>query len=529
MPKGRRRPLELRVSSSNAGGFDEAQQAITKLFKVATTSRGSSAETSSKPKDSVQPVRRRQSLLSGERSRKQDREQTRKLKIPGAYHSFSTQGSKSSPSCLSGSSSESGSDTDVIKAVLPPRKPQIRRRKSEPPIETEDDAEERPSRTPKQLRPDFEPFKSKGVARRPKDRRSINFEILNCIKTASKKKNKSTPNANLGSIYVFESPVHAPDHLKVGKSNRDPMKRKGEWEKCGVTLIEVEDTDRNCFDHYDIVELLLQTELQNLRRMYKCGVCGRKHNEWFEADKWTVLEVIDRWRTWIKEEQPFDEAWNLTAYWQWRVERAKVSISDVRNLSGKTAIITGSSRGIGARIAKGLAQRGANVVVNYTSARGEAAAAALARDIEALGRKAAGVQANVAIFADLNKIINSALAVSENGKIDLLVHNGATGDDCFLEEMTEEFYQAQMDVNLKGRNNDITVNCVSPGPVETDMWKECEPEVIADFQHMFDATPAALRVGEVSDIVPIVAFLCSEESRWVTGSVVSASGWMSFI
>ncbi|KAL5329034.1 hypothetical protein ACEPPN_002543 [Leptodophora sp. 'Broadleaf-Isolate-01'] len=82
-----------------------------------------------------------------------------------------------------------------------------------------------------------------------------------------------------------------------------------------------------------------------------------------------------------------------------------------RNLSGKTAIITGSARGIGAGIAKGLAQRGANVVVNYTSARGEVAAAVLARDIEAMGRKVAVVQANVAIFADVNKIINSALAV----------------------------------------------------------------------------------------------------------------------
>ncbi|KAH9216918.1 hypothetical protein DL95DRAFT_362535 [Leptodontidium sp. 2 PMI_412] len=227
-----------------------------------------------------------------------------------------------------------------------------------------------------------------------------------------------------------------------------------------------------------------------------------------------------------------------------------------RNLSGKTAIITGSARGIGAGIAKGLAQRGANVVVNYTSARGEVAAAVLARDIEAMGRKVAVVQANVAIFADVNKIINSALA------IDLLVHNAATGDDCFLEEMTEDFYQAQMDVNLKGsrsqrrpqftlshfgrggrivlitsvsarmgmpqqttyaaskaalegickvwatelgRKYDITVNCVSPGPVETDMWKECEPEVTADFQHMINATPAAPRVGEVSDIVPTVA------------------------
>ena len=60
------------------------------------------------------------------------------------------------------------------------------------------------------------------------------------------------------------------------------------------------------------------------------------------------------------------------------------------------------------------------------------------------------VQANVAGLGDLKTIIDAALAVSETGNNDLLVHNAATGDDCFLEDMTEEFYQAQTDVNLKG-------------------------------------------------------------------------------
>lgn len=56
-----------------------------------------------------------------------------------------------------------------------------------------------------------------------------------------------------------------------------------------------------------------------------------------------------------------------------------------------------------------------------------------------------------------------------------------------------------------GQKYGITVNCVSPGPVATDMWKECEPEVIRHFQPIIDATPAAPRVGEVDDIVPVVA------------------------
>lgn len=58
-----------------------------------------------------------------------------------------------------------------------------------------------------------------------------------------------------------------------------------------------------------------------------------------------------------------------------------------------------------------------------------------------------------------------------------------------------------------GKKYGITVNCVSPGPVSTDMWTECEPDVIADFQPIIEATPAASRVGEVSDIVPVVSYV----------------------
>lgn len=56
-----------------------------------------------------------------------------------------------------------------------------------------------------------------------------------------------------------------------------------------------------------------------------------------------------------------------------------------------------------------------------------------------------------------------------------------------------------------GKKYGITVNCVSPGPVATDMWTECEPDVVAALQPAIDATPAAARVGEVEDIVPIVS------------------------
>ena len=73
------------------------------------------------------------------------------------------------------------------------------------------------------------------------------------------------------------------------------------------------------------------------------------------------------------------------------------------------------------------------------------------QEVKAAGSKAVLVQANVALLSDLKKLVEAALTVSESGRIDILVHNAATGDDCYMEDMTEEFYEAQTDVNLKGR------------------------------------------------------------------------------
>jgi 3-oxoacyl-[acyl-carrier protein] reductase len=89
--------------------------------------------------------------------------------------------------------------------------------------------------------------------------------------------------------------------------------------------------------------------------------------------------------------------------------------------------------------------------VNYTSPRGAIAGAEVIKEIEAAGSKAALVQVNVSLLPDLKKLVEAALTISESGKIDILVHNAATGDDCYMEDMTEKFYQAQTDVNLKGR------------------------------------------------------------------------------
>lgn len=95
-----------------------------------------------------------------------------------------------------------------------------------------------------------------------------------------------------------------------------------------------------------------------------------------------------------------------------------------------------------------------------------------------------------------------------------------------------------------GQSHGITVNCVNPGPVATgenfpqssrdevslltgrllDQWFQSDEQFLKDMQPLIDSTPAAARVGEVDDIAPLVAFLCTEDAKWTTGSVLSANG-----
>ncbi|OJJ53890.1 hypothetical protein ASPSYDRAFT_187037 [Aspergillus sydowii CBS 593.65] len=249
------------------------------------------------------------------------------------------------------------------------------------------------------------------------------------------------------------------------------------------------------------------------------------------------------------------------------------------DLSGKTAIVTGSSRGIGAGTAVQLAKRGANVVVSYTSANSRGRAEKVVNDIQATGHKAILCQADLTKLPELKKLIDSALQISETGKIEILVHNAALGVDANLDQVTEEIYTTHFDTNVKapifltqavvphipqggrivfvssaaarlgvagqtvygatkaaneslarvwakelGQSHGITVNCVNPGPVATDQWAESDDQFRDDMQPLIESTPAAARIAEVDDIAPLVAFLCTDDARWTTGSVLSANG-----
>jgi 3-oxoacyl-[acyl-carrier protein] reductase len=247
-----------------------------------------------------------------------------------------------------------------------------------------------------------------------------------------------------------------------------------------------------------------------------------------------------------------------------------------KSLQGRTAIITGGSRGIGAGIALELAKRGANVLITYNKA-GDAAARVL-EQARALGVDAEGIQASGSDRESPKRIVDRA--VEKWGLIHIIINNAGAGDDSLLENLTHEIFDQAFDCNLRfptfllkeaipyfgtaprivnvssvlarmggawtsaycaskaalegvtkvwakelGQKYGATVNCVNPGPVRTDMWlKSTEQTIVDEWDAKVKDTPAGARIAEVDDIVQIVAFLSEEVSRWSTGSTVNANG-----
>ena len=245
-------------------------------------------------------------------------------------------------------------------------------------------------------------------------------------------------------------------------------------------------------------------------------------------------------------------------------------------LTGKVAVVTGASKGIGAEIARRLAAEGAAVVVNYASSR-EGADRVVA-DIESAGGKAVAVQGNVATEADVTRMF--AEAKSAFGRIDILVNNAGVYRFNTIEEATEGEFRRQFDINVLGLllatkaavaqfgpeggsvNNissvvsrltppgasiyagtkaavdaitrvlakelgprKIRVNAISPGGVETE-GTHTGGIVGSDFEaQMVQQTPLG-RFGQPADIAPVAVFLASDDSRWVTGETLVVSGGM---
>jgi 3-oxoacyl-[acyl-carrier protein] reductase len=121
------------------------------------------------------------------------------------------------------------------------------------------------------------------------------------------------------------------------------------------------------------------------------------------------------------------------------------------DLKGKNAIVTGGSLGIGSAIAEILGEAGANVALNYR--KHDAEAKEIVKKVETMGRRGLAVQADVSVFSDAQKMVEQV--VSEFGGLDILVCNAGINRDAVIWKMTEEEWDAVININLKGYFNYI--------------------------------------------------------------------------
>lgn len=251
--------------------------------------------------------------------------------------------------------------------------------------------------------------------------------------------------------------------------------------------------------------------------------------------------------------------------------QTQTKATSTKRLEGKVAIVTGGSRGIGAAIAKRLGAEGATVVVNYVNSKD--AAAKVVDAIKETGAKALAVQANVTKQDDSKRLV--AEVVKAYGKIDILINNAGVAGGKPIDQVDLAHYDEIFDVNVKGvvattiaalpHFNDggriinissgaaevsmpgysiysatkaalntltriwaqdlgtrhITVNGVAPGATATDMLEAAMPQ---EDKAAMVAKTALGRLGEPADIADVVAFVASDDARWITGQTIRVDG-----
>ena len=243
-------------------------------------------------------------------------------------------------------------------------------------------------------------------------------------------------------------------------------------------------------------------------------------------------------------------------------------------LSGKVAVVTGASKGIGASIAKHLAAEGAAVVVNYASSK-EGADRVVAEIVRG-GGKAIAVQANVAQHADIQRLFSEAKKAF--GRIDILVNNAGIYEFAPLENITAEHFHKIFDLNVLGLilatqeavkyfgqdggsvinissvvataappntsvysatkaavdavtrslaqelgPRKIRVNSINPGMVETEGF-HAVGIAESDLRKHYEAQAPLRRIGQPQDIAPAAVFLASGDSAWITGETFYIAG-----
>ena len=240
-------------------------------------------------------------------------------------------------------------------------------------------------------------------------------------------------------------------------------------------------------------------------------------------------------------------------------------------LTDKVALVTGAARGIGAAIAARLAADGAKVVANYS--RSEQAANGLVNSIRDRGGDAIAVRADLSKLDEIPPLF--AATIQRFGRLDILVNNAAFSDRRTLDEVDPAHYATHFDLNVRGvlfamqeaakhlkqggriinitsgivrarvagsavyagskaaveaftrcvaaelGPRGITVNSLAPGPTESDMLQTSVP---APVQKALVAQTPFGRLGTPQDIADAVAFLASDDARWITGEVIGANG-----
>lgn len=249
------------------------------------------------------------------------------------------------------------------------------------------------------------------------------------------------------------------------------------------------------------------------------------------------------------------------------------------DLTGKVALVTGSSQGLGAAIARCLAEAGADVVINYVSERSEEKAEQVASDVRSRGRRAMIVRADVSREDEVRAMIDAV--DREFGRLDILCNNAGVNSNHNIDDMTLADWQRVQDTNITGgflcskyaipvmrRNHfgriimtssmtaqqgalfgqvhyastkgaqqsfaktlartvaldGITVNCVAPG---THMTETLRDILVNSDPHRLDAAIARTpmgRVGTCEDVGYAVVYLASEEAGYVTGACIDVNG-----